>query len=173
MKIYIRFLLLFIPHICCSQENKYSYDKIVKKISANTWWYYKFCTNDSCYLIDDSTFFSTSSNSYGFSLSQRNSRFKTNKNICCLEPSVWSYLKSPVSDSFSWFVIYDKIPNFCFIDSDVINNTYQLFTWGEDGLNRAQMNFISDSDFCIRRIDTTQNKVTVEKFYYKLRSSKQ
>ena len=169
----ILLFLFFITHqyIGSCQENKYSYDKAIKRITANTWWYYKLCEDDSCHLIDDSTYFYATINDYSFN-SKQLSKFNTQKHIQCIDPMVSINIKDPIDNSFITKIVFDAIPNFCFIDSGATDNTYQIFTWGEDGLYKAEMIFASDNEFYIRRIDTFNNKRTVQKFYYKWRGLK-
>ena len=172
MKIYLLFLFLITRQFIGScQDAEYSYNKIIKKISENKWWYYKDCENDTCYALeDDSMFFYVGI--WDYDLSNRSSRIKTQKHIRCLTPRTTMYMQSPIDSTFSTIIVHDAIPCFCFIDTDIVDNTYQIYTLGEDGLYNAEMIFTSDNEFYIRRIDTFKNKNTIQKFYYKSRGLK-
>ena len=167
MKICVLFLFLIINQsIGHCQAPEYSYDKIVKKITENTWWGYKSCYNDTC----DSNklhpyFYATIGDTSDDDFYRKkiiNNR--TNRRIRPIMPTTWGEDKDKKN-----VLIYDWVPEICFIDSDVINNTYKIFIPFWEAWN-AEMIFTTDSEFYIKYIDTTYDKkIYLLTKYFKLR----
>jgi hypothetical protein len=150
-----------------------AFDDLMNKLSGYSWWYVKFCENDSCRVIGDSTYFylQPSVNKFNRNLIKR-IKFHTSKDILCISPQVYRRQRSLVADEFSYVAAFDVIPDFCFIDSNAAGGIFSIFTLGEEGFHRAELTFTSENEFNVRQIETSGKKEVQCRLCFRLRELK-
>ena len=149
------------------------YDNAIKKLTGKYWKEYRRCENDTCYDINDSDGFYL--NEIGKDGIQPYFDKDSRLSLLCLPFVAFSYIEDPVTGKFSCMIMYDRFPNFCFVDSMIADsNNFAVCTIGEDGRYKGILTFILDDSFITvkRQLPSmarysTINTTTLYKYYYK------